>query len=171
MSLLWIAYLLLFRSVSGMPFWGGYVWMNGYSVNLAPSRLFNKEISGLVVLIRSWYYLVSHYWWTYTLVCSDLFSCSDFISCICRNPRDELACSILNQYSNDIWRLDLESCNLWPLVNCGWRSMTDTKRKKTPNLMEGRGFSFFLFELQRNLTLTKVPKHKHVYPYIHVQKK
>jgi len=49
--------------------------------------------------------------------------------------------------------------------------MTDTERKKTPKLMEGRGFSFFLFELQRNLTLAKVPKHKLVYSYILVQKR
>lgn len=56
--------------------------------------------------------------------------------------------SILNQHSDEILRLDLESCNLWPLAYCAlWMKKhgRDTKRKKTPKLMEGRGFlSFFL---------------------------
>jgi len=45
------------------------------------------------------------------------------------------------------------------------------KKKENSKINGGERIFFFLFELQRNLTLTKVPKHKHAYPYIHVQKK
>lgn len=45
------------------------------------------------------------------------------------------------------------------------------KKKENSKINGGERISFFLFELQRNLTLAKVPKHKHAYSYIHVQQK